>query len=180
MISGEPSTPFILSLGSNMGDRRRHLSSGLEFLARHVSIEAVSRVVDSAAWGQVPPQPDFLNLVFRGSTRRDAEGLLDVAQQAEAASGRVRTVRRGPRTLDVDLIFFGAEQIESPRLRIPHPHWSERPFVCRLIPEVAGNMVDPRSGDPLRELSWNEPFPPEMRVVRSLVSRTRTGSSAVE
>lgn len=173
----ERGTTFILALGSNLGDRRAHLVIGLEFLARHLTIEAMSKVVDSPAWGPVHLQPDFLNLVLRGSTDRDALGLLGVAQEAEAAAGRVRVVRQGPRTLDVDLIFFGTLRIQSERLRLPHPHWAERPFVCRLIPEVAGDMVDPDSGCSLRELSWDDPLPGGMRVVAPLSAFTGVGGS---
>lgn len=169
--------PFILALGSNLGDRRAHLVRGLEFLARHLAIDAVSRVVDSPAWGPVHRQPDFLNLVVRGSTDRDALGLLGVAQETEAAAGRIRVVRQGPRTLDVDLIFFGALRIRSARLRLPHPHWAERPFVSRLIPEVAGDMVDPDSGRLLRELSWDDPLPGGMRVVAPLSAFSEVGGS---
>lgn len=160
-----PPTSFILSLGSNLGDRLAHLEQGLRSLARDLSIEAVSRIVESPVWAPAPPQPDFLNLVLRGWTDRDAEGLLGLAQAAEASAGRVRSIPRGARTLDVDIIFFGSEQIDSPRLRVPHPRWSERPFVSRLIPEVAGDMVDPATGSVLRDLVWDHPLPANIRVV---------------
>lgn len=161
---GGGATPFILSLGSNVGDRAEHLRRGLDFLRRHVSIDAVSRVVESVPWGPVP-QRDFLNLLVRGSTRLEATELLGVAQDAEEAEGRVRAVRWGPRTLDVDLIFFGDLRIRTPELEVPHPRWAERPFVYRLVPEVAGSMVDPESGRSLSELDTEEPLPDGVRVV---------------
>ncbi len=149
-------TSFILSLGSNLGDRRENLKRGLASLARCVSLEAISRVVESAPWGAVPDQPDFLNLVLRGSTHLDALGLLRVAQEAESEAGRVRSVEKGPRTLDVDLIFFGSLQLQGETLTVPHPHWAERPFVYGLIPEVADDMVDPDSGRRLADLRVDE------------------------
>ena len=138
---------------------------GVEYLSRHLTVHALSRIVESRPWGSVPDQPDFWNLVLRGSTNRDALSLLDLAQSAESAAGRVRGVRRGPRTLDVDLIFFGDLCCRSRRLQIPHPSWEVRPFVYALLPEVAGDMVDPRSGGLLRELPGVDPLPPSLRVV---------------
>lgn len=158
-----PTSPFILALGSNVGDRTAHLRGGLDYLRRHVTIEAVSRVVESAPWGPVR-QRDFLNLVARGSTDLGVHDLLRIAQDAEVEEGRVREVRWGPRTLDVDLIFFGDLQISSRRLQIPHPGWAERPFVYGLLPDVAGTMIDPVSGRPLADLATSDPLPEGMRV----------------
>ena len=173
-------TPFILSLGSNMGDRLAHLERGIRALARAVSIEAVSSVVESPVWAPAPPQPDFLNLVLRGRTDRDARGLLELARSAERSAGRVRSVRRGPRTLDVDIIFFGSEMIDSPELTVPHPRWSERPFVFHLVPEVAGEMVEPGTGKRLRDLLPTGPIPPGIAPVAgpALSWRTRTATRA--
>lgn len=165
-----PPTPFILSLGSNLGDRRAHLQQGLRFLAQRVTIEAVSRLVESAACGPVTVQPEFLNLVVRGSSSTDAPGLLRVARGAEAAAGRTRVVPGGPRTLDVDLIFFGDLRMESASLRLPHPRWAERPFVHRLLPEVAGDLVDPETGILLRELPGVDPLDDEVKLVSPLRS----------
>jgi 2-amino-4-hydroxy-6-hydroxymethyldihydropteridine diphosphokinase len=168
----DEATPFILSLGSNLGDRRANLMDGAQYLSHHVAIHAVSRIVESRPWGPVPEQPDFLNMVLRGSTSRDAFFLLEVAQSAESAAGRVRGIRRGPRTLDVDLIFFGDLCYRSPRLQIPHPAWAERPFVYGLLPEVAGDMVDPQSGRPLRELPGSDSLPRSLREVAPVEAPT--------
>ncbi len=139
-------TPFILSLGSNLGDRLAHLRGGVEFLRRRVTVEALSKVVESAPWGPLP-QPPFLNLLLRGRTERSPASLLSVANEAESRAGRVRTETRwGPRTLDVDLIFFGDMRLRSVRLQIPHPRWQERPFVWWLLRDVASGMIDPTSG----------------------------------
>ena len=161
----QPGTPFILSLGSNLGDRLSHLERGIHDLACSVSIEAVSRIVESPVWLPAPPQPDFLNLVLRGRTDRDPHALLELARAVESSAGRVRSTRRGARTLDVDIIFFGSEVIDSAELRVPHPRWSERPFVSRLVPEVAGDMVDPMTGRELRGLTWPGPLPASVSVV---------------
>jgi 2-amino-4-hydroxy-6-hydroxymethyldihydropteridine diphosphokinase len=143
--------PFLLSLGSNLGDRSEHLRNGIDFLKEHMDVERVSQVVESAPWGPVP-QPDFLNVVVRGRTERSPAWLLRMAQASEANEGRDRGGPRwGPRTLDVDLIFIGEMRLRSVRLVLPHPHWKERGFVRWLISEVAGEMVDPASGRSLSE-----------------------------
>ena len=161
----KPCTRFILSLGSNLGDRLAHLERGVRDLSSTVSVEAVSRIVESPVWAPAPPQPDFLNLVLRGRTSRDARSLLELARAVESSAGRVRTIRGGARTLDVDIIFFGTEVIDSAELRVPHPRWSDRPFVSRLVPEVAGDMVDPATGRELRGLTWPDPLPTSVSVV---------------
>jgi 2-amino-4-hydroxy-6-hydroxymethyldihydropteridine diphosphokinase len=140
---------FILALGSNLGDRRANLQLGLRELAGEVTIDAVSRIIESEPWGPVGDQGPYLNLVLRGHGARSPRELLAIAQAAETAAGRVRGVRYGPRTLDVDIIFMGDLVMDSPQLTIPHPEWAKRAFVRDLLPEVAGDMVDPRSGRPL-------------------------------
>jgi 2-amino-4-hydroxy-6-hydroxymethyldihydropteridine diphosphokinase len=167
--------PFLLSLGSNLGDRSAHLRNGIAFLKERVDIERVSQVVESAPWGPVP-QPDFLNVVVRGRTERSPAWLLRMAQASEANEGRDRAGPRwGPRTLDVDLVFFGEMRLRSVRLALPHPHWKERGFVRWLIAEVAGDMVDPTSRRRLSEVGGDQPpegirpmgdlfaLPPEVR-----------------
>ncbi len=162
-----PPVPVLLALGSNLGDRRRHLESGLDFLSRELCVRAISRVVESAPWGPVE-QPHFLNLVLRAETRLAPLSLLNILQAAEAAAGRVRTVPQGPRTLDVDLIFYGSRTMESPRLVIPHPAWRERPFVHDLVAEVAGAMVEPSSGRLLRDVTRPHGLSNSLREVEPL------------
>ena len=164
-----PPVPVLLALGSNLGDRRRHLELGLDFLSRRLRVRAISRVVESAPWGPVE-QPHFLNLVLRAETRLAPLSLLNILQAAEAAAGRVRAVPQGPRTLDVDLIFYGSRTVESPRLVIPHPAWRERPFVHDLVAEVAGDMVEPSSGRLLRNVTGSHGLSDSLREVEPLES----------
>ncbi|MEX0856257.1 MAG: 2-amino-4-hydroxy-6-hydroxymethyldihydropteridine diphosphokinase [Gemmatimonadota bacterium] len=148
---GLEAVPFVLALGSNLGDRRGHLDAGLRYLSERLQIERVSSIVESEPWGPVS-QPHYLNLVLRGHGAESPTGLLRIAQGAEAEAGRVRDLRYGPRTLDVDIVFFGDLVLETPSLTIPHPRWEERPFVRDLLKEVADDLVDPRSGRSLGEL----------------------------
>jgi len=149
-VRGE-AVPVILALGSNLGDRLRNLDTGLRVLGRRIRVERVSRVVESEPWGPVPQGP-FLNLVLRGTTELEPMELLEVLQAAEREAGRGPGLRFGPRTLDIDLIFYGDRTSDDPRLAIPHPRWEERPFVYALLPDVAGGMVDPASGRALSSL----------------------------
>ncbi len=161
----------ILALGSNLGDRRAHLESGLGFLSREVRIVAVSRLVESAPHGPVR-QPDFLNVVIRAETRLTPLALLDLAERAEAHRGRRRTIPLGPRTLDVDIVFHGAACMSHPRLTIPHPGWQERPFVYELVADVGEGLVDPISARPLRSPGGPGPLHPDLREVPPLSYRT--------
>jgi 2-amino-4-hydroxy-6-hydroxymethyldihydropteridine diphosphokinase len=156
----------ILSLGSNLGDRKALLALGLQLLSEHVEVESVSRVVESEPWGPVPQGP-FLNVLVRGRTDLGPELLLRRALEAEDAAGRIRGVRFGPRTLDVDLIFFGDIAMESPSLILPHPRWRERGFIRSLLPDVAGEVVDPDSGRPVRHLVQPSPLGDGLREVRA-------------
>jgi len=142
---------FVLALGSNLGDREENLARGLRFLGERLQIEAVSRTMESRPWGPVP-QGAFLNLTLRGTGVDNPFALLDIARAAEKDAGRRRDVRYGPRTLDVDLIFFGDLMLDHPELTLPHPRWEDRPFVRNLLAEIGGTMVDPVTGRRLVDL----------------------------
>jgi 2-amino-4-hydroxy-6-hydroxymethyldihydropteridine diphosphokinase len=120
----------VVSLGSNLGDRRRHLASAVEMLGSEFPVQAVSPLYETAPVG-VTDQSPFLNQVAVVDVD-DAEQLLAAAHRAEDARGRLRSVRWGPRTLDVDLVTVDALTLRSPRLTLPHPRAHERAFV--LVP----------------------------------------------
>jgi 2-amino-4-hydroxy-6-hydroxymethyldihydropteridine diphosphokinase len=122
--------PVVLALGSNLGDRLAHLQAALDALCSGTRLrcQAVSGVYESAAVGG-PAQPDYLNAVLLASSALPAREILGLGQAAEQAEGRVRTVRWGPRTVDVDLIACGSEVSSDPELTLPHPRAHERAFV---------------------------------------------------
>jgi 2-amino-4-hydroxy-6-hydroxymethyldihydropteridine diphosphokinase len=120
----------VLSLGSNLGDRLSHLRSGLEVLAQHVPVIAVSPVYETAAVGRTD-QPAFLNLVA-AVAEDDPETIYTAARAAEQSQGRLRSLRWGPRSLDVDVIAVDQVASDDPRLTLPHPRAHERSFV--LVP----------------------------------------------
>ena len=120
----------MLSLGSNMGDRVARLQGALDSLAaRGVRILAVSSVYETAPVGG-PDQDDFLNVVALVQASVGPRELLDLCQQVEAEHDRIREVRWGPRTLDVDLIEMDGVTMDDEVLTLPHPRANERAFVC--------------------------------------------------
>lgn len=120
----------VVSLGSNVGDRAQHLRVGIDVLSRRFAVEAVSPVYETAPVGGVD-QASFLNCVALVATT-DADALLDAAHAAEETRGRLRSIRWGPRTLDVDVVSVDSLTSASPRLTLPHPRAHERAFV--LLP----------------------------------------------
>ena len=133
------SRQVVLALGSNLGDRLANLQAGIDLLTAdaEVTATAVSAVFETAPFGghdvpEMPEQPDYLNAVLLAVSDLPALEILRRCQAAEQARGRVRTVRWGPRTLDVDIITCGDEISDDPRLTLPHPRAHERAFV--LVP----------------------------------------------
>lgn len=149
-------------MGSNLGDRRANLEQALRWL-----VDAGVQVVRRSSWYETEPvgyasQPPFLNLVAEVRTSLDPRALLRCAQQVEAALGRVRSVRWGPRTVDVDLLLYGRRVIREPDLLVPHPRLRERAFVLVPLCEVAPDLVLP-DGTPVARLL---PSVADQRVVR--------------
>jgi 2-amino-4-hydroxy-6-hydroxymethyldihydropteridine diphosphokinase len=124
-------TTAVLSIGSNLGDRLRHLKSTVDALP----VLAVSPVYETAPWG-VTDQDDFLNAILLVSQDDvDAWGWLRRAHELEQAAHRIREVRWGPRSLDVDIITVAGVTSSDPALELPHPRAHERAFV--LVPWLA-------------------------------------------
>jgi 2-amino-4-hydroxy-6-hydroxymethyldihydropteridine diphosphokinase len=128
----------VLSLGSNLGDRQENLQDAVDALFDAPGLEfvALSPVYETAPFagsGEViPDQGDFLNVVLIADTRLTPETLLERVLNIEIAMERIREVRWGPRTLDIDIVLFGDVTSEDPHLTLPHPRAHERAFV--LVP----------------------------------------------
>ena len=122
-------TRAVLAVGSNLGDRMGHLQGAIDALAEQVDIVAVSAVYETAPVGG-PDQDDFLNAVLIAETSLAPFDLLALCQRVEADHDRVREVRWGPRTLDVDIIAMEGKVLDDATLTLPHPRAHERAFVC--------------------------------------------------
>jgi 2-amino-4-hydroxy-6-hydroxymethyldihydropteridine diphosphokinase len=142
-------THAALALGANIGDPRVTLRQALAGLAANpdVRVDGVSSLWRTAAVGG-PEQPDYINAVILVDTDLDAWALLDLAHELEEAAGRVREVRWGPRTLDVDLLAVGDERSEDPDLTLPHPRAHQRGFVLAPWAEVEPAFVLVPAGGP--------------------------------
>lgn len=131
-------TRAYLGLGSNLGDRLHHLRRAVGALEEVV---AVSPVYETAPVGGPDDQGAYLNLVVELSTERPARALLDTCRVLEEAADRVREVRWGPRTLDVDVLWVDGEIVDDPDLIVPHPRMWERRFVLAPLADLAPDLV---------------------------------------
>ncbi|MGI6588157.1 MAG: 2-amino-4-hydroxy-6-hydroxymethyldihydropteridine diphosphokinase [Peptococcia bacterium] len=126
-----------LSLGSNVGDSLENLLQALVSLsARGLTLKAISSIYRTAAVGYTQ-QADFLNMVISGETTLSAMETLGVCLDIEKKLGRIRKKHWGPRTIDLDLLFFGEQKIDTPQLQVPHPRLKERAFVLVPLQEIA-------------------------------------------
>ena len=121
---------FLLGLGSNLGDRGFFIHQGIQGLTQvpGVRVLAISEAFDSDPVGY-KDQGNFLNLCLAISCELEPAELLTRALQVEASQGRVRSIKDGPRTLDIDVLFYEGGAVETPELTLPHPRWESRGFV---------------------------------------------------
>ena len=122
-----------LSLGSNMGNRKALVDEAVKQLGlcEGISVKAQSDYYETAPWGGVEQEP-FLNIALVVETTLSPVELLDACQRIELLLHRERIIRWGPRTIDIDILTYGEEEVSDERLEIPHPRMFERAFV--LVP----------------------------------------------
>lgn len=154
-MGGVARVPVAIALGSNLGDRDAHLDAAEDRLAALLNGAVASGRYETASVGGPADAPPFLNEVVVGSTGLGPRALLDALQALELAEGRERPFRNAPRTLDLDIIFYGDFVIDEPGLQVPHPRFRERVFVLEPLAEVAGDWVDPVTGRSVADL-WHD------------------------
>jgi 2-amino-4-hydroxy-6-hydroxymethyldihydropteridine diphosphokinase len=140
-------TTAYVGLGANLGEREVALGRALELLGERVEVTAVSSFRDTEPVGYTD-QPRFLNAAARVETDLSPRELLDLLLAVERELGRVRegAPRFGPRTIDLDLLLYGAETIEEPGLTVPHPRLHERRFALEPLAELDASLVVPGRG----------------------------------
>jgi len=141
-----------LSLGSNMGDRLAALQAAVDKLqSPDVSISRISSVYETAPV-DLKEQPDFLNIIVEAETSLFPRQLLHRIQNIERELGRKRTIPKGPRVIDIDIVLYGSFVVDMPQLQIPHPRMQDRRFVLEPLTELAPELRHPVSRKRIREL----------------------------
>jgi 2-amino-4-hydroxy-6-hydroxymethyldihydropteridine diphosphokinase len=130
-----------LALGSNLGDRVHYLRDAVDGLTR-AGLVAASPVYETEPVGGPGDQGAYLNMVVELETDASPRQLLGVCRRLEAAAERVREVRWGPRTLDVDIVWVDGVTVDEPDLVVPHPRMWERRFVLAPLRDLAPDVVD--------------------------------------
>lgn len=143
---------IILSLGSNLNDRAKNLSDAITELSKISVITKKSRVYETLPWGK-EDQANFFNQVIVAETKLEPQQLLEQILQIETKLGRVRQEKWGPRTIDIDILYYADLIIDEENLVIPHPHLHERAFVLDPLEEIYSDKIDPRWNLTVKELN---------------------------
>lgn len=140
-----------MGLGANVGDPEANLRHAVGVLRRIVDVRRISSLYRTAPVGPVA-QPLFLNAVLGGDTDLTPRELITVFRKIEDEAGRTRGLPMGPRTLDLDLLLYGARVVDEDDVQVPHPRMEARRFVLEPLAEIAPDVVHPASGRTAREL----------------------------
>jgi 2-amino-4-hydroxy-6-hydroxymethyldihydropteridine diphosphokinase len=157
-----------LSLGSNVGDRAKNLQDAIAAL-RNAGV----RVVQTSSLYETEPvdyldQPWFLNCAVEAETELAALDLLCTLRGIESQMGSKKLIAKGPRLIDIDILFYGDEVIDTPELQVPHPRMHLRRFVLEPLAEIAPNAHHPGSHLSISELLARTPDKSAVRVVAAL------------
>ena len=135
-------TAYLLT-GSNLGDRELYLEQATLYLSQNCGrIVQQSAIYETAPWG-ILEQPNYLNQAIALETTLNPEELMRSLLQIEAILGRIRTVKYGPRTIDLDILFFNQVIMNSQLLKLPHPAIQDRRFALVALAEIAPNLIHP-------------------------------------
>ncbi|MFT4663508.1 MAG: 2-amino-4-hydroxy-6-hydroxymethyldihydropteridine diphosphokinase [Polaribacter sp.] len=141
-----------LHLGSNIGNRLGMLQKAEEMIVEQIGpIQRKSPYYETAAWGKTD-QPDFINYAILVETELSAEETLEEIHKIESSCGRERLEKWTARVLDIDIVFFGNEVMDTKKLVVPHPHMQDRNFVLIPMMDIAEDFVHPVSGLRMDEL----------------------------
>lgn len=143
-----------IALGSNMGDRLNYLEKVLSCFESYpqLKMRKASSIYETAPWGKTD-QPPFLNCVLEIDTSFTPQMLLETLREIERQLGRERKEKWGPRTIDLDILLYGDEIINTPDLTIPHPRMSQRAFVMIPLIEIAPELIHPVFKKTMKQLA---------------------------
>ena len=134
-----------LGLGSNIGNKRAHIELAIARIAESMAVQRLSSLYETAPVGFLD-QDWFLNCVVEVETERTAREAADLLRGLELEMGRRRETPGGPRTIDIDILFFGTEIIDEQGLQVPHPRLHQRLFVLAPMTELRADFVHPVLG----------------------------------
>lgn len=152
-----------LALGSNLGDRKAQLLEAQKQLQAHpqITVSKVSSIYETEPWPkhkvqngrevEISPQEWHLNQVLQIQTLLTDSELLEATQAIEKKMGKIQKKVWGSREIDIDLLLYGEEKVDSPGLKIPHPYMTQRQFVLVPLLEIAPNLKEPGSQKPYQE-----------------------------
>lgn len=149
--------PLYLSLGSNLGDRLANLRSAIAALPDSgITVRKVSSIYESEPV-DFRDQPWFLNCVLEAETKLSPLDLLHALHTIELRMGREKTIPKGPRPIDLDILFYADQVIDTPELQIPHPRIAQRRFVLVPLAEIAPTVHHPVSVRTVTEMLVQTP-----------------------
>jgi 2-amino-4-hydroxy-6-hydroxymethyldihydropteridine diphosphokinase len=162
-----------LGLGSNLGDRFRYIQQAAWHLEEmDIKLLAISSLYETEPV-EVFDQPEFINLTCEIETDLAPKDLLDTSLLIERRMGRIRRKPKGPRIIDIDLLFYGQKAIHSKHLSVPHPAISQRRFVLVPMVEIAPEFKDPLSGLTMKQLLDQCPDEASVRLLQPFSSTPR-------
>ena len=141
-----------LSLGTNIGNRPANLRQAVSSLPPQMNVKAKSKVYETPPWGYTE-QDDFLNQAVKATTYLEPEPLLKHIKRLETALGRETSFHYGPRLIDIDILFYDDEIIETQSVVIPHPHLHERGFVLLPLMDIAPDLIHPIQQKSIRQMA---------------------------
>ena len=141
-----------LLIGGNLGNRSANLQKAIQLIEQNCGqVVQSSAIYETAAWG-LTDQPSFYNQALLIETNELPETLMELLLQIEEMMGRKRTLKLGPRIIDLDMLFYNQELIQTPLLTVPHPAIAERRFVLTPLAEIAPKWIHPVVGKSIEQL----------------------------
>ena len=144
-------TPVLLGLGANLGDRAANLHNAINGLGRFLNVTALSPIYESEPMYDTDQAP-FLNMAVTAETGMAPRALLDALKRLETRLGRLPTRPKGPRPIDIDILFYGDRVVRTDALQIPHPALTERAFALAPAHDIAPDWSCPATGRSVRDM----------------------------
>lgn len=147
-------TTVIIGLGTNIGNRQHNLRAALDRISKYIEIEKTSSIYETQPV-DYEHQTWFLNMVVQGTTEIPPNKLLAMLQETESAMGRKPTISKGPRIIDLDILFYSDEVLSSKNLTIPHPEIQNRRFVLMPLSEISPGFLHPKLNKTIKNMLNN-------------------------